>query len=406
MHKKASALFMAVILLINLNIPVTANRASDWGIRDMIENGELKLITENLPVRDIMPSLLIVINTDGRQRNIIDEYIEDYRARMFVTGEVTNITHTLYYTTMPTGFTSESTDWGTLSRAVVNLIEREYPNANSRPRWRRVLLYINNRIIEDAHVGVSGSFAFANADFHNNMRITGINNHQSGIHGSIHGHEGSMNVMLSTQIISQQQFIDFLTTYGNCHVMSQTELNAWAKVFGLPTLDPDDPRWNLSRRIEGGANGWNPASGMASLFEDYPEFVTPEVIAFFYGDPNGEHELWVKQKFITELNVDKYEAEWDFEQYPLPFNQAERDRMIQRLRMGELTYEDCVRLFGGTTFTTADALNILKYVAGSAALSAEQRRLYDFGGSGSINTADALNILKIVAGLGSSVELR
>jgi hypothetical protein len=50
-------------------------------------------------------------------------------------------------------------------------------------------------------------------------------------------------------------------------------------------------------------------------------------------------------------------------------------------------------------FTTRDALNILRYVAGLADLTAEQRVLYDRNNDGVINTADALEILKIIAGL-------
>ncbi|MCL2637023.1 MAG: dockerin type I repeat-containing protein [Oscillospiraceae bacterium] len=51
------------------------------------------------------------------------------------------------------------------------------------------------------------------------------------------------------------------------------------------------------------------------------------------------------------------------------------------------------------TFTTADALNILRYVAGIETLTPEQRVRYDTNNDGVINTADALNILRLVAGL-------
>jgi hypothetical protein len=50
-------------------------------------------------------------------------------------------------------------------------------------------------------------------------------------------------------------------------------------------------------------------------------------------------------------------------------------------------------------FTTRDALNILRYVAGLADLTEEQRSLYDLNGDGEVNTADALAILRKVAGL-------
>jgi hypothetical protein len=49
--------------------------------------------------------------------------------------------------------------------------------------------------------------------------------------------------------------------------------------------------------------------------------------------------------------------------------------------------------------TTADALLILRYVAGLIDLTAEQRVLYDVNKDGEVNTADALGILRIVAGL-------
>ncbi|MCL2638100.1 MAG: dockerin type I repeat-containing protein [Oscillospiraceae bacterium] len=52
------------------------------------------------------------------------------------------------------------------------------------------------------------------------------------------------------------------------------------------------------------------------------------------------------------------------------------------------------------TFTTADALNVLRYVAGTATLTSEQRAQYDLNGDGSIDTADALAILRQVAGMG------
>ncbi|MDR2559939.1 MAG: InlB B-repeat-containing protein [Oscillospiraceae bacterium] len=50
-------------------------------------------------------------------------------------------------------------------------------------------------------------------------------------------------------------------------------------------------------------------------------------------------------------------------------------------------------------FTTADALNILRYVAGIVTLTDEQRERYGINGGGNITTANALRILQIVAGL-------
>jgi hypothetical protein len=51
------------------------------------------------------------------------------------------------------------------------------------------------------------------------------------------------------------------------------------------------------------------------------------------------------------------------------------------------------------TYTTADALNILRHVAGITALTAEQIKLYDFDGNGNITTANALHVLKVIAGI-------
>ncbi|MDR2559107.1 MAG: glycoside hydrolase family 11 protein [Oscillospiraceae bacterium] len=50
-----------------------------------------------------------------------------------------------------------------------------------------------------------------------------------------------------------------------------------------------------------------------------------------------------------------------------------------------------------STLTTADALNILRHIAGVAQLTSEQRTRY--GLSGEITTADALSILRIIAGI-------
>ncbi|MCL2636986.1 MAG: hypothetical protein FWD48_01320 [Oscillospiraceae bacterium] len=51
------------------------------------------------------------------------------------------------------------------------------------------------------------------------------------------------------------------------------------------------------------------------------------------------------------------------------------------------------------TFTTADALVVLRYGAGLNTLTVEQRLRYDLNGDGAVTTADALIILRIVAGV-------
>jgi uncharacterized protein YkwD len=50
-------------------------------------------------------------------------------------------------------------------------------------------------------------------------------------------------------------------------------------------------------------------------------------------------------------------------------------------------------------FTTADAMKILRAVAGIITLTEEDTERYDLNGDGVINTADALIILRLVAGL-------
>jgi hypothetical protein len=76
-----------------------------------------------------------------------------------------------------------------------------------------------------------------------------------------------------------------------------------------------------------------------------PEILTDEIRSWL-GNDVREHHLWVKQKFITELGVDDYEAAWDFAQYPLPADKTERAEVISKLRMNEMTWEDCNRLYG------------------------------------------------------------
>jgi transglutaminase-like putative cysteine protease len=51
------------------------------------------------------------------------------------------------------------------------------------------------------------------------------------------------------------------------------------------------------------------------------------------------------------------------------------------------------------SFTSADALAVLRYGAGLAGLTLEQRLTYDLNGDGVINTSDAIIILRMVAGI-------
>ncbi|MCL2696860.1 MAG: cellulase family glycosylhydrolase [Oscillospiraceae bacterium] len=53
----------------------------------------------------------------------------------------------------------------------------------------------------------------------------------------------------------------------------------------------------------------------------------------------------------------------------------------------------------GSGFTTADAMNILRSVAGTVVLSSEQMDKYDLNGDGIITSADALLVLRVVAGV-------
>ena len=54
------------------------------------------------------------------------------------------------------------------------------------------------------------------------------------------------------------------------------------------------------------------------------------------------------------------------------------------------------------TFGSADALEILRYVAGATTLTAEQLARYDLTGDGAVTSADALAVLRIVAGSGTT----
>lgn len=55
-------------------------------------------------------------------------------------------------------------------------------------------------------------------------------------------------------------------------------------------------------------------------------------------------------------------------------------------------------------FTTADAIYILRYVAGIIELTPEQIAKYDLDGDGEITTEDAVMILRIVAGLSNCIK--
>jgi hypothetical protein len=343
MRKSISTLLTVLIAVISAvaTLSTSVSAANPYDIDDL----KLFLIDEKLPVHDVMPSLSIIINTDGTPRSTIDEYVEDYRARMLVCGEATIISDTLYYTAMPTGFSMADT-WDELTTATIKLIEKEYPNEKTRPRWRRVLLYKNNENIETNHVGIKTDNGWSDpvgyqTAYYNNMTIVGVNDGQVGIHGSVHSYEG-----IAGWQPGGQKYKDFLSTYGNCHVMSQTELDEWADQFGLQKVDPNDPANAWARETEGEANGWSPQPGLTLLFEHYTT-ASDELVNWFYvGGGTKEHHLWVKQKFITELNVDDYEAQWDFAQYPLPADKTERAKVIAKLRMNEMTWEDCDRLYG------------------------------------------------------------
>jgi hypothetical protein len=52
-----------------------------------------------------------------------------------------------------------------------------------------------------------------------------------------------------------------------------------------------------------------------------------------------------------------------------------------------------------STFTTQDALTILRAAAGLIELTAEQRELYDLNNDGKVDSADAIAVLRIAAGL-------
>jgi hypothetical protein len=331
----------ALMLAMAFSFAVPAAAENPYGIDDM----KLYLIDEYLPVHDVVPSLLIIINTDGTPRETIDSYVEDYRARMLVCGEATVITDTLYYTSWPAVMQNNlgpdhRINWNNDATPLIQMINDEYPNEDTRPRWRRVLLYADDISFEGTAIGRGSGYKPAiSADYYNNMRVIGIGSGQVGIHGSVHVNE-----------IQATPANGFMAKYGNCHVMSQTELDAWAEVWDVPKINPDDARfkpggeYDYYRETEGNAVGWSPSSNALFFFLN-PELMTDERRTEL-SNTILEHHLWVKQKFITELNVDDYEAAWDFAQYPLPADETERAEVLTKLRMNEMTWEDCDRLYG------------------------------------------------------------
>jgi hypothetical protein len=348
MRKSISILLAVLIAVISAvaTLSTSVSAANPYDIDDV----KLFLIDEKLPVHDVMPSLLIIINTDGTPKSTIDEYVEDYRARMLVCGEATIISDTLYYTTTPSG-NWFSDRWEDTLPAIIKLIEKKYPDEKTRPLWRQVLLYVNNQLIEGTYMGkeIDEGWSYVYADYYNNMRVVGITDGQVGIHGSVHKYEN-----IAGWQPGGQKYKDFLSTYGNCHVMSQTELDEWAKVWGVPKINPNDARFKPGgedysyRLTEGNTSGYT-AGAATLLIYDNPDIYTDEMRNSKWvsnGNPTMEHHLWVKQKFITELNVDDYEAVWDFAQYPLPADKTERAKVIAKLRMNEMTWEDCDRLYG------------------------------------------------------------
>ncbi|MCL2108865.1 MAG: CAP domain-containing protein [Oscillospiraceae bacterium] len=57
------------------------------------------------------------------------------------------------------------------------------------------------------------------------------------------------------------------------------------------------------------------------------------------------------------------------------------------------------------TFSTTDALNILRYVAGTGQLSAQELTNYDLNGDGAVTSADALLVLRAVADSSGAVPV-
>ncbi len=92
--------------------------------------------------------------------------------------------------------------------------------------------------------------------------------------------------------------------------------------------------------------GWTPMGLATILFSDYTTDDNGLISWFDDGGPTKEFYVWLKQKFVTELNVDDYEAAWDFAQYPLPKDASKKAAVIKKLRMNEMSYADCERLYG------------------------------------------------------------
>ncbi len=217
--KKITICFLALVMFCSISLTASA---APYGTPFKF------YVIEPLPVHDVMPSLLIIIDTPATRMGVLDgstgsagiqgkenimQRVDEFCQLMLATGEETVIDDIWYYTQLPNdGFTGFEQPIQDLEKAVIDLIVAKYPNEKTRPRWRQVLLYVNNTIVEgNGYAMWSG--------YNRNMRITGINHSLTGIHGSLHAHAGTAEVAYGANSTTMK---NFYATYGSAHVAGTT----------------------------------------------------------------------------------------------------------------------------------------------------------------------------------------
>ena len=336
MQTRLTSLTLALLLALAPLATAAASSPGDYGFKEV----PFFMIQEALPIHDIHPTLFIAIDTLGKGQDYIMNLFDDFATLMFYGGDVIQLEEFWYYTTMQSGFGEGS--WSGNMLGTQDLIAQKYPDTSTRPKWRKILLYVDDRLIEGALMGEPwGGILGVLVAHDNNVEFRGINSTQGGFHGSVHGCESTARIMHGHEVaLAHQQ------KYGNAHVMSQLELDEWAKAFGLPKISSDDPEQAQWRYSEDGVSGWSPAVLNQYTNSHYANFSEEQMRWYWAGGPPAEHEIWVKQKFISLLGTADYEAQWSFAQYPLPQNEAERAKVIAKLRMNEMSYADCDMLYG------------------------------------------------------------
>jgi hypothetical protein len=186
------------------------------------------------------------------------------------------------------------------------------------------------------------------------VEILGINSTQGGFHGSVHRFEDQTGRWYGVEVEGLHR-----GAFGDAHLMTQEALAAWLAVFGYYNVSPMDENFiNIfGHGNRGMAGAWREHGEARSLdpsmtewllrYVDNTQELSDEQRAWIRRRAGThEHEIWAKQRFIEELNIDYYTAIWEFYQHPLPNDPVIREEVIQMLRMNELNFNDVVYLFG------------------------------------------------------------